>query len=98
MDRKGEVINCGGTFIRADFIERMDAELVTNSKTKGDWKNWMPDKLLLISEITWHFSKLVTALMNDDRQKVSEYAADLANYGMKADEVYGASTVAEGKS
>lgn len=90
MKRRGNKIDCSGSFIRADFIVLMNRELVNNSRTKGDWKTWLPDKLLLISEITWHFSKFVQALMIDNREKISEYAADIANYAMKADETFGA--------
>ncbi|HLM61147.1 MAG TPA: hypothetical protein VK308_10100, partial [Pyrinomonadaceae bacterium] len=79
-------------FVRPQFIERMEAELLSNSAHKGDWISWLPDKLLLVAELNWHLAKLVQAIMDNDSSKVSEYAADIANYGMKADEIYGNQT------
>ena len=76
-------------FVRPEFVKRMEAELVSNSAHKGDWIEWQPDKLLLVAELNWHLAKLVQAITSGDRKKISEYAADVANYGMKADETYG---------
>lgn len=76
-------------FVRLEFIKRMESELVTNSLKKGDWKTWRPEKLYLVSEINWHLAKLIQALDSGDQNKITEYAADVANYMMKTDEIYG---------
>lgn len=76
-------------FVRIAFVNKIEHELYVNSLKKGDWHNWQPNPFLLASEITWHFAKLLQAIENGDPVKVSEYAADVAAYCMKADEVYG---------
>lgn len=77
-------------FVRLGFVRRMESEIHANRKSgKGDWNGWRPDKLLLVSEMHWHLAKLVQAIKDGDAQKVSEYSADVANYTMKADEIYG---------
>ena len=78
-------------FVRPDFVQLMKRELLANQSKgkKGDWREWQPDKLFMVSEINWHLAKLVQALHQDDAKKVSEYSADVANYMMKTDELFG---------
>lgn len=77
-------------FVRTDFIRRMEFEIHANRESgKGDWNSWQPDKLLLVSEMNWHLAKLIQAIKDGDAKKVSEYSADIANYTMKAEEIYG---------
>ncbi len=70
------------------FIARMQAELEANAH-KGDWPAWHPTPALARSELEHHVRKLLAALERGDREKVTEHAADVANYVMKIAEVYG---------
>jgi hypothetical protein len=78
-------------FVRLNFIQLMKQELLANQNKgkKGDWREWQPDELFMVAEINWHVAKLVQALHQGDAAKVSEYSADVANYMMKADELFG---------
>jgi hypothetical protein len=77
-------------FVRLEFVKKMEWEIHENRQNgKGDWHGWKPGKLLLVAEINWHVAKLIGAIERGDAVKISEYAADVANYMMKADEVYG---------
>ena len=72
----------------APFSLRMLREIKAN-EAKGDWSEWKPNKEQLLSEINHHCSKLKTALEEGNHSEVAEYAADIANYCMKAYENYG---------
>lgn len=74
--------------VRAPFVERMEAELQANQR-KGDWREWVPTPMQVTQELNYHFAKLVFAMAQGDRERVSEFAADVANIAMKADEVLG---------
>ena len=76
-------------YVRWNFIERMEWELVANSAKKANWNEWRPTKALLLSEIDHHYAKFKKALEEDNRIKLAEYSADCAVYFMKASEVYG---------
>ena len=77
-------------YIREEFIQRMDCELVANER-KGDWNTWTPDKDQGMSELQHHVNKLQAAMMAGDRASISEYAADVANISMKISEIHGES-------
>jgi len=81
------------------FIERMEHELISNQH-KGDWSGWRPSAMQIVGELNHHLGKLALALdeaAQDGvheykarcRGSISEYAADLANLAMKADEMFG---------
>lgn len=74
--------------LEPDFMLRMVKELEANSG-KGDWRDWHPDRSLIVSEIRHHVDKLAEAIDKHHPALVSEFAADLANYAMKASEIYG---------
>lgn len=74
--------------VRTPFIDRMEAELQANQR-KGDWRAWIPTPIQVTQELNYHFAKLVFAMAEGDSQRVSEFAADVANIAMKADEVMG---------
>lgn len=70
------------------FVKRMEEELQANGH-KGDWKKWKPSALGGLSELNHHVTKLINALEREDRKKVTEYSADIANASMKIAEVHG---------
>lgn len=70
------------------FARLMRHELATNDH-KGDWAGWKPSIFELESELRHHLRKLTEAMLNHDRSKVTEHAADVANYCMKAEELFG---------
>lgn len=74
--------------VQAHFVARMEAELQANT-SKGDWRQWKPTPLEVLSELQHHESKLMNALASGDREQVSEFAADIANIAMKIDEQFG---------
>lgn len=71
------------------FARVMQAELEINSETKGDFAKWAPTMEHLLSEIDHHVAKLKDALANKDKPAVTEFSADVANYMMKAHQVFG---------
>lgn len=72
-----------------EFFRRMDKELQCNA-SKGDWKAWKPDRMTCLEELNHHLRKLGRAIRLNDHDRVSEFAADLANVAMKTAEVHGA--------
>lgn len=70
------------------FVKRMEDELHANGH-KGDWKAWEPSELGALSEIQHHVTKLINALEQGDRARVTELSADIANAAMKTAEVHG---------
>lgn len=76
------------------FAMKMAKELESN-RHKGAWADWSPDNEHLGCELVHHTSKLMSALREGDAAKVSEHAADVANYAMKADEMHGAPLVVD---
>lgn len=74
--------------VRAPFVARMEAELQANAH-KGDWRQWKPTALQVLSELQHHEAKLMHALAIGDCEHVREYAADIANIAMKIDEQFG---------
>lgn len=71
-----------------EFFHRMDKELQCNA-SKGDWKAWKPDRLTCLQELNHHLLKLHRAIRLNDHDRVSEFAADLANVAMKTAEIHG---------
>jgi hypothetical protein len=67
----------------------MDKELQGNA-SKGDWKAWNPDRMLCMDELHHHLRKLGRALRLNDKDRVAEFCADLANVAMKTAEIHGA--------
>lgn len=70
------------------FKLAMIDELEANTH-KGDFALWTPDPMYLATEIGHHTDKMVNELIytrNPDR--VTEYAADIANYALKAFSLY----------
>ena len=71
-------------YVRPDFIERMNEQIELNKARKGEWKKWngagINAKLLAKTD------KLTIAC---NPTEVTRLAADLANYAMKAHELYG---------
>jgi hypothetical protein len=74
--------------VRPEFIARMNAELVANAH-KGDWTTWLPSQAELGDELWHHYRKLLSALAGNERARVAEYSADLANLAMKAHQLFG---------
>lgn len=70
------------------FAELMINELNAN-EGKGNFSNWIPDKKELLREMDHHLNKFKLALATDDCELITEYAADIANYCMKAYQIYG---------
>jgi hypothetical protein len=75
----------------SDFTYEMLKELA-NNEHKGDFDVWQPTKGELLEEINYHFQKFASALLHNQDDKVTEYAADLANYYLKAYSMYGKKT------
>ncbi len=72
-----------------EFFHRMDKELQCNA-SKGNWKAWKPDRMTCLEELNHHLRKLGRAIRLNDQDRVSEFAADLANVAMKTAEIHGA--------
>jgi hypothetical protein len=70
------------------FVKRMEEELHANGH-KGDWRDWKPTPLGGLSELNHHITKLINALENSDRERVTEHSADIANASMKIAEMHG---------
>jgi hypothetical protein len=71
----------------AQFGTVMLRELHANEH-KGDWEHWSPDEGELSAEMQHHKNKLDAALLTRDPQAIAEHAADLANFAMKAWELF----------
>ena len=84
------------TFVRTEFVARVDAEIAAN-ENKGPWAEFRPDVQECASQIQHHFRKLYRAMRDGNRAKVSEFAADVAGLCMKADELYGRPDQSEGQ-
>jgi hypothetical protein len=70
------------------FALRMEQELRANAY-KGDWDQWQPSIETLKSEIGHHFKKLCQAMQQKNSHAVTEFAADIGNFMLKAIELYG---------
>ena len=77
------------------FAIQMERELQANAG-KGEWSNWQPSDQAILSEMDHHISKLRRALAEryanpngTASKQVSEFAADIANFAMKAWDLYG---------
>lgn len=79
-------------YLRQEFLDHMEAELKANEH-KGDWDTWKPDKATINKEIEYHSWKLMVALLHDQADAITEYAADVANLCMKTDELFGVQVV-----
>lgn len=70
------------------FQERMLQELETNAH-KGNWHKWTPLLLEWILEMNHHLNKLYKALREDNKERICEYSADVANLALKAYTLFG---------
>jgi hypothetical protein len=84
-----KVIGDTAVLASPEFFRRMDNELLGNA-SKGDWKAWKPDRMLCMDELHHHLRKLGWALRLNDKDRVTEFCADLANVAMKTAEIHGA--------
>jgi hypothetical protein len=75
--------------IRLKFVTKMGARLEANEAAKGDWTKWTVEPDLLIRFIVNQVISLSHEMRRGHRKVVSQQAADLANYAMKADEQFG---------
>jgi hypothetical protein len=62
------------------FAEHMQREIDANAH-KGDWHEFM-DSDGILSEIEWHKAKLLFALKDANKDRITEHAADCANFFM----------------
>ena len=76
------------SFVRQSFVDRMELELIANMD-KGDWRTWSPDDADMLGELNHHVVKLARALGRVEREKVGEFAADVANIAMRISEIHG---------
>lgn len=83
-----EVVRATAALASVDFFRSMDKELQRNS-SKGDWRAWKPDRMDCTDELHHHLRKLCRALRLNDKDRVSEFSADLANIAMKTAEIHG---------
>lgn len=60
------------------FAQSMKDELKANEH-KGDWRTWNGEWEKL-DELYYHIDKLKSALLNNDKPRIKEYAADSANF------------------
>lgn len=72
-----------------EFFARMERELRVNT-SKGDWSTWRPDRMACMDELHHHLRKLGRAIRLNDKDRVAEFCADLANISMKTAEIHGA--------
>lgn len=77
------------------FVRQMQGEIDANAR-KGLWAGWQPRPKELIDEMQHHLNKLSARLhgvkvtsANGNPCSVAELAADIANFSMKAFEVFG---------
>lgn len=75
--------------VRPAFVQRMESELRANAAKKGDWHTWVPSPLTALAELQHHETKMIHAIEHGDAERVSEFAADIANIAMKIAEVFG---------
>lgn len=66
----------------------MVRELENNSH-KGNWDEWEPDAGRLVKEIEKHSTRLLDAVSRNNRYAVDEHAADIANFALKAAQLFG---------
>lgn len=71
-----------------EFTKEMLNEIEDNS-AKGDFERWNPDVWQLISELDHHLNKLKLAMLEESPYRTTEHAADVANYCMKAHQLFG---------
>lgn len=69
----------------APFAESM-AQQLTNHRHIGNWDNYKPGKVEMMTELQVTVDKLKQAI--DNEQGVPEKAADLANFAMKAAQLW----------
>jgi len=84
-----KVIRETAAFASPEFFRRMDKELQSNA-SKGDWKAWNPDRMTCMDELHHHLRKLGRAIRLNDKERIAEFCADIANVAMKTAEVHGA--------
>lgn len=71
------------------FVVLMDAELRANAD-KGDRPGWRSmDRQTALLEIYYHLAKLQKAALDDEHERIREYAADVANMSMMLVDVCG---------
>ncbi len=76
------------------FMALMERELHANS-AKGDRPGWLKmDANTALLEIFWHAAKLSAAVKNNDGDRITEHAADVANMSMMLLDVCGGLAVA----
>lgn len=83
-----QVIRATAKLASPEFFCRMDKELLSNAH-KGDWSTWKPDRMACMDELFHHLRKLVRAIRLNDKERVAEFSADLANIAMKTAEIHG---------
>lgn len=74
-------------FVHQEFINSMVEELNNNSH-KGEWIDWKND-VEISKEIEYHFEKLSVSKKNNDKAKIKEHIADVANLLMMLGNSYG---------
>lgn len=70
------------------FLTQMLFELESNAH-KGDFDVWQPTPRELVVEINHHLEKLNYCIFTKNPEGIREYAADLANYCLKAYSLWG---------
>ncbi len=60
----------------------MLTELMANQEKKGNFLAWLPERDDAKSELEHHFYKLVSAIDQGQRAKITEHCADMANIAM----------------
>lgn len=74
-------------YLQDAFNRAMVEELEANAH-KGSFLLWTPTPDVIRVEIGHHTEKLVQAMYSCDRERTTEYAADIANYALKAFSIY----------
>ena len=73
-----------------NFRQKMERELDANTLRKGNFMCWTPwNQNEVYDEAVRHMYKLLDAIQLEEKAKVSEYAADVANFMAKIDDLYG---------
>jgi hypothetical protein len=85
-----KVIRETARFASLEFFRRMDKELQIYACRKGSWLAWKPDRATCMAELNYHLAKLGRAIQLNDKERVAEFCADLANVAMKTAEIHGA--------
>lgn len=74
--------------VNETFVDRMEKELQNNAH-QGDWNTWQPTPGQGVQEIEYHLEKLKAALVSNNPENISEYAADIANISMRISDTHG---------